>query len=80
MNLIGFFNPFRLGVLGGKPRRAREEPVGDGCNHVGAGGAEARHERLPDHNPGRPFGLGENGAAAAGPSGPKAGPLAGLCG
>jgi hypothetical protein len=36
--------------------------------------------QIRDHNPGRPFGLGENGAAAAGPSGPKAGPLAGLCG
>jgi hypothetical protein len=36
--------------------------------------------RVRDLNPGQSFYLDENGAAAAGPSGLKAGPLAGLCG
>jgi hypothetical protein len=36
--------------------------------------------RVRDLNPGQSFGLVENGAAAAGPSGLKAGPLAGLHG
>jgi hypothetical protein len=43
MNPNDFFDPIRLGALGGNPGRARAEPVHVGCDRVSIGGATAVH-------------------------------------
>jgi hypothetical protein len=83
MNPIGFLHSISVRHSWGKIQGEHERSwlVMAVTKSVQAARQPGTHDsRVWDLNPGWSFGLGENGAAAAGPSGPKGGPLGGLHG